>query len=55
MIGALRDDSEREIAEQLDRRRRAAAEHWNLDVEVGLIGAGCRLCRRLAAARAGED
>ena len=36
----MRDDSEREIAEQLERRRRAVAEHWNLDVEVVLIGAG---------------
>jgi Xaa-Pro aminopeptidase len=39
-VGALDDDA---IAPQLERRRGAAAEQWQLDDQVVLIGAGDRL------------
>ena len=35
--------TERPVAVQLERRRRAAAERWELDDQVVLVGAGERV------------
>jgi hypothetical protein len=37
------------IAAQFERRRRAAAEHWQLDDQVVLVGAGDRIPSPVAA------